>query len=206
MICRLKDIDKVERIEQHAHQTFINWKQKHDAKSRQHTAEALAEAARKEMMWDQREAESAVTQKQAFAAWLRKKSRQSKKAKQMFGVAEERNMRIRDDADAMQRLHQHLDRDPMSEQHLLDAIRRGVVVGTPRVPLLLQLYHKHQLEWAWDSRPLGEADRKTFLFSDVEENCTGGVLEPFLQATDPVMQKMKSSSSTVRRSVGFQLQ
>lgn len=204
----MKDIDKLEKSEQHAHESFTTWKQQHDAKTRLQAAQALAEAARKQIMWDQREIESDAAQKQAFAAWLRQKSRQQgqvfpchqqqgNKAKWISGVSEDSKKKLQDDADGTKRLYQDLDVDPASEQNLLDAIKRGVVVGTHRVPLLAQLYQRYQMEWAWDSRALGEADRKTFLFGGVEENCAGGVLEPFLGSSDPNLTSVAARGAVV---------
>lgn len=214
----VKDIDKLERKEQHAHQSFISWKQQYDAKSRLQAAKAMAEAVRKQMMWDQREIESDSAQKQAFAAWLRQKSRQQGqvlpcrrppggvKAQCSADVQADSKNKLQHDAEGTKRLYQDLGMDSASEQILVDAIKRGVVVGTHRVPLLAQLYRKYQTEWDWDARALGKADRRTFLFGEVEENCAGGiVLEKFLRFNDPNLPAVKSKiSAAARGGVGLE--
>jgi hypothetical protein len=211
----VQDMDKVEKTEEHAHRRFISWKQEHDAKTRLQAAQAMAESARKQIMWDKREMESDTAQKQAFAAWLRQKSQQQGQAfsrrhlgknrsRWVAGMTEDSKTKLKNDADATTRLYQDLDIDPVSEQGLLDAIKRGVVVGSQRMPLLQQLYGKHQKEWGWDGRALGEADRRTFMFGGIVATCAGGVLEPFVEASNIHLPKVKSKICVAARSAGVQ--
>lgn len=200
----------MEKNEQHAHEGFLSWKQQHDAKTRLQAAQAMAAAVSKQMMWDQREIELDAAQKQAFSVWLRQKSRQQghflpchkqgNRSQCSHGMHTDGRKMLQDDADGAKRLYQDLMVDPSSEQYLMDAIKRGVVVGTHRTPLLAQLYSRYQKEWGWDSRPLGEADRRTFLFGGVEENNAGGVLEPFLESEDPNLPTVKSRIAVAARS------
>ena len=200
----------MERKEQHAHQSFLSWKQQHDAKTRLQAAQAVAAAVRKQMMWDQREMESDTAQKQAFSAWLRQKSRRQghflpchRKGNQfqcIRGSREDGQKILRDDADGTKRLYQDLVVDASSEQHIMDAIKRGIVVGSHRVPVLSQLYSRYQKEWGWDPRPMSEADRKAVSLGAVEEHNAGGVLEPFLESGDPNLPTVKSRISVAARS------
>jgi hypothetical protein len=209
----VQDIDNLERKEQHAHQSFTNWKQEYDAKTRQQAALAMTEAARKQMLWEKREMESDKAQKQAFAAWLKQKSqpqgnqlprrrRDPDSSMWVTGATDTSMPKLKNGADATKGLYLNLDVDPVSEQSLLDAIKRGVVIGSHREPLLRQLYRKYQKEWGWDGSALNEANRRSFIFGGIEENCCGGIREGFVKDSTPHLPQVKPAISVATRSAG----
>jgi hypothetical protein len=190
-------MDALERQEQAAHMHFQGWKLQHDARAQSKAAKTLAESASKQLLWERRCERLSAEQKRAFAVWLRQKSRSQRdwptpQVLQDAGNTDSYRQPAGTGVELLQQRCEPPD-DPASQQCLMDAIRQQVVLGPQaRTPALQQLYKRCEAERGWDSRPLGAAERRVFLFGSFKEACGGGVLEPFLCSADPNLPSVKS--------------